>query len=242
MKVAICDDNEQELFRIRQFVDEYLRFDFSRISMEVSTFNSSATLISHLENGNFFDIFLLDVIMPDTNGIELATKIRNHDHAAKIIFLTSSSEFALESYSVSAFNYLVKPIQKDKFFSILEKACIDINCSQTQYILVKNQSRISKIFLHELTYVEVIGRIVYFHQIGRLKLESISRITQAESDLLIHKRFIKPHRSYIVNLDFVKTLSQNGFTLTNSTFIPISRNVYKNIKEAYINYSFANIK
>ena len=151
--------------------------------------------------------------MPNINGIELAAEIRSRDQAAKIIFLTSSSEFAVESYSVGAFNYLLKPIQKDQLFSVLEKACNDIDSSLKQSIVVKTQSGLSKVFLHELIYVEVIGRTVYFHQKNGVTIESTSTISQVEAVLLADKRFIKPHRSYIVNLDYIKNLSQDGFTM-----------------------------
>ncbi len=238
MRIAICDDDRQLLLQIRQLVDEYLSCSFVEGKVEVSSFESSAHLIDQIESGKHFDIFLLDVIMPGTNGIELATAIRSNDPVAKIVFLTSSSEFAVESYSVEAFSYLLKPIQKDKLFSVLEKAFKGICIGQKQFILVKTPPFLSKVFFDELVYVEVLGRTVCLHQKGGITLESTSAFSQIEADLLVDKRFIKPHRSYVVNLDYVKDLSHYGFTTTSGIFIPVSRNVLKNVKQAYISNSF----
>lgn len=238
MKIAVCDDDKQELLQINRLVDEYVRCGFAVDKIEVCSFESSMKLLSQIESGQHFDVFLLDVIMPYINGIKLAAEIRSRDQVAKIIFLTSSLEFAVESYSVDAFNYLLKPIQKDKLFSVLGRACNDICSGLKQFIVVKAQASLSKIFFHELIYVEVIERTVYFYQKSGSTIESTNTISQVEAVLLLDKRFIKPHRSYIVNLDYIKNLSQDGFTTTTGLFIPVSRNVFKTVKQAYINYSF----
>jgi DNA-binding LytR/AlgR family response regulator len=238
MKIAICDDDIQELIHISRLVNEYLSYGFTESKTEVHPFESSMKLLTQVETGIQFDIFLLDVIMPNITGIKLAAEIRKMDQVAKIIFLTSSSEFAVDSYSVGAFNYLLKPIEIEPLFSVLEKACKDILSGLKQYIVVKTPANLSKVFLHELIYVEVTGRTVCFYQKGGIALESTSTIAQVEAILLLDKRFIKPHRSYIVNLDYIKNLSLEGFTTTSDLFIPVSRNVYKEVKQAYINYSF----
>ncbi|MDD3269854.1 MAG: LytTR family DNA-binding domain-containing protein [Syntrophomonadaceae bacterium] len=238
MKIAICDDNKQELLQISRLVDEYLSGGFTEDKIEVRSFESSNKLLTQIENGKHFDIFLLDVIIPNINGIQLAAEIRKRNQVAKIVFLTSTSEFAVESYAVGAFYYLLKPIQKDKLFSILEKACHDITSGLQPYIVMKTQSGLSKVFLHELINVEVIGRTIHFHQKSGITIESTSTLSQVEAVLLIDKRFIKPHRSYIVNLDYIKNLSPKGITTTSNLFIPVSRNAFKVVKEAYINHCF----
>lgn len=236
MKIAICDDDKQELIKINAIIDEYLRYDFVNDKIEVRSFESSIELIEQLESGKQFDVFLLDVIMPGLNGIELAAEIRNKDQVAKIIFLTSSPEFAVESYSVNAFNYLLKPIQKDKLFSVLEKVRSDIFTSKQKYITVKTQTGMFKIFMDELIYIEVMGRNIFFHQTNGVVTEGICTISQVQTVLLTDKRFIKPHRSYIVNMDFIKTLERDGFITLSNQFIPVSRNIYKEVKQAFFEY------
>lgn len=238
MKIGICDDDNQELLHISRLMDEYSSCSSAEEEIDFHSFGSSIELISQIEAGKHFDVFLLDIMMPNINGIELAAEIRNKNHVAKIIFLTSSPEFAVDSYSVGAFNYLLKPIQKDKLFPVLEKASNEVCSHLKQSIVVKTQTCLTKIFIHEVVFVEVIGRTVYFHRKNGEVLESTSTISQAEAVLLIDKRFVKPHRSYIVNLDHIKNLSQDGLIMTSNHFIPVSRNVFKEVKQAYINHSF----
>lgn len=236
MKIAICDDDKQELLLIYQFVQELLSSRFTDSQIEICSFESSLTLINQLEKGKHFDIFLLDVVMPDMNGIELATEIRSKDTVAKIVFLTSSAEFAVKSYSVGAFNYLLKPVQKNELFSVLEKACHDICNDLKDFIVVKTQNELSKVYFNTLIYVEVIGRVIYFYQKDGNVVVCYTSISQVEEKLLTDKRFIKPHRSYIINMDYVKTLVREGFTLISNQFIPVSRNAYKKVKQAFFEY------
>lgn len=238
MKIAICDDDKQALFEIIRLVDEYFSCSLPDEKIEVRRFESSVELSDQLESGKYFDLFLLDIIMPTISGIELAAKIRKTDQVAKIIFLTTSPEFAVKSYSVDAFQYLLKPIEKAKLFSVLEKASTDIYSNLRQYIAVKTQSGLSKVFFRELIYVEVIEKTVYFHQKSGVTIESSTTLSQVEAVLLKDKRFIKPHRSYIVNLDHIKHLSQKGFTTTSDLFIPITRSVLKEVKQTYIHHLF----
>lgn len=238
MRIAICDDDRQELLLISRLVEEYSGCGFEAGKMEVCSFENNLDLIAQIESGKHFDVFLLDVIMPHMNGIELASEIRSKDQVAKIVFLTSSPEYAVESYAVSAFHYLLKPIRRDKLFPVLEKACSEISSRLKQYIVVRTQTGLSKVFFHDLIYVEVLGRTVYFHQKSEVTIESTSTISQVEAILLRDTRFIKPHRSYIVNLDYVKSLSQEGFRTTGGKFIPVSRNIFKEVKQGYIDHSF----
>jgi DNA-binding LytR/AlgR family response regulator len=238
MKIAICDDDKQELLQISRLVNEYLNCGFAEDQIKVLRFENSMELINQIEGGKHFDVFLLDIMMPNISGMELAAQIRSNDKVAKIIFLTSSPEFAVDSYSVGAFNYLLKPIQKGTLFSALEKACNDICSGLKQYIIVKTQTSLSKVFFHELICVEVIGRTSYFYQKNGVAIESNSSISKFEAALLTDNSFIKPHRSYIVNLDYIKNLSKDGLMMTNGQVIPISRNVFKEIKQVYIDYSF----
>lgn len=238
MKIAICDDDKQELIYITRLLDEYSNCGLREDKIEVQEFGSGMELLHEIEKGKHYDVFLLDIIMPIISGMDLATEIRSTDKVAKIIFLTSTSEFAVASYAIDAFNYLLKPLQKDKLFSVLEKAYNDICIDRKKYIVVKTQTALSKVFFHQLVYAEVRGRIVYFNQKNGVTLESYSTISQVEAALLIDKSFIKPHRSFIVNLDYIKNLSQDGITTTLGQFIPVSRNAFKEVKQAYMNFSF----
>lgn len=117
MKIAICDDDLTELNRITAFLDEYSKTN--RLPLTCKTFCSSIELASTAMQESY-DLYLLDILMPALNGIELAREIRNFDRAADLIFLTSSPEYAVDSYTVKASDYLLKPVQKKRFFAALD--------------------------------------------------------------------------------------------------------------------------
>lgn len=238
MKIAICDDDKQQVLLIYQLVNEYLSSNYKGVKFEIFSFDNSSELLFEIENGRHFDIFLLDVLMPHINGIKLATTIRTKDQIAKIIFLTSSLEFAVDSYNVDAYNYLLKPIQEEKLFLTLEKIFNHFSYAISDYIIVKTPACLVKVFLYNLIYLEVIKRKIYFHLKDESIIESNGTFFQIEAILLKDKRFIKPYRSFIVNLDHIKSLSSQVITTTNKKTIPVSRNLHKEVKQAYINYSF----
>lgn len=238
LQIAICDDNNSELLQIKQIVEKFKASHSSKYNIKCDTFSSSLDLLMSMENGLSYDLLILDVVMPLMTGIEVATEIRKKNHLSKIIFLTSSREFALDSYKVDAFYYLLKPNRKEGLIPILEKACADIAVEKEKGILVKSKTCLTKILLHNLEYTEVLGRTLFFHLTSGEVLESYGTMSQLENDLLRDKRFIKPHRSYIVNMDCIHRLTDKAIITFSNTPIPISRELYKNIKQAYIDYSF----
>jgi len=241
LKIAICDDNNIELLQISKIVEEFIDAHLSEHSITYSAFQNGTDLLVAIEKGQVFDIFILDVVMPLMSGIQLADEIRNNNTVSKIIFLTSSPEYAVDSYSVDAFYYLLKPIKKESLIPLLEKASSDIFDKVEKHIIIKCGACLSKIFLNKLQYVEVIGRTMCFHLRNGEVLEIFGTMVQLEAELLSEKRFVKTHRSYIVNMDCIKNLANEGITTVNGAFIPISRNIYKEVKQAYIDYSFDSV-
>lgn len=238
IKIAICDDCLQSVAQIYKLVTDYSLNNTLSRHIEVCRYTNSIDLMDAILVGKHFDILLLDIIMPTFSGMELAAHIRSSDQAAKIIFLTASPEFAIEAYSVNAFYYLLKPILKDQLFSILDKACDDVSSNLNQNIIVKAKTGLFKVLFSELIYVEVINKTVYLHLKNGDTIESQTSILKIETDLLADPRFVKPHRSYLVNLDYVINLSKTEITTIHNQHILVSRIAYPKIKEAYLNYSF----
>ena len=114
MKIALCDDDEKELSGLKEMLEHY-EFMHHKL-LTYREYTSSVELASQAPKERF-DIYLLDIMMPGMTGVELAREIRSFDKAAAIIFLTTSPEFAVESYTVKATNYLMKPVQEETFVS-----------------------------------------------------------------------------------------------------------------------------
>jgi DNA-binding LytR/AlgR family response regulator len=238
LNIAICDDDSAEIQTIVEIAHEYKTLHIDEYDVKYKAFFSGDDLLQALERGEVYNIFLLDVIMPFINGIDVAKELRLRDNEAKIIFLTSSPEFAVASYSVDAFYYLLKPVTKEKLYVVLEKAAAEIISMAGKSILIKSHKDLYKIYLHNIEYVEVNGRRLVFHLRNGNTLESTGALSEIEKVLLGHRQFIKPHRSYIINMDHIDTLTINQVKTSSHMPIPISRVNYPDIKKAYIEYSF----
>ena len=133
IEIAFCDDDLSELEELKMFLDHY-RTE-RRQEIKFRCFQSAIDLLEEIEKGNQFDILFLDILMPGETGINAAGEIRKHDKNVKIIFLTSSPEFALESYTVGAYFYQLKPVKKEKFFSLMDSV-LSVCEKENRYSLI----------------------------------------------------------------------------------------------------------
>lgn len=236
IQLAICDDDVSDRNRIGKLVDQYRterKQEFSSL-----TFSNPLDLLAEIERGIRFDILFLDVLMPGETGIDAAAEIRKYDTNVKIIFLTSSAEFAVQSYSVGAYFYQLKPIWKESFFRLMDSVLSLCEKEQADSMILRCKNGITKVELAQLEYCEVIHRTLLIHMTNGRVLESIGSLDEMSRQLAPHGNFFRPHRSYLINLDYVKSLSYRGITMDCLTEIPIPRGKYNETKEAYLEYAF----
>jgi DNA-binding LytR/AlgR family response regulator len=234
LKIAVCDDDSQELERISALIDTYKRE--SKVPLTYKTFRSATELISSMGSSDY-DILLLDILMPGINGMQAAHEIRAFDAGVKIAFLTSSPEFAVESYAVKAYDYILKPVSKDKLFSILD-AVIAEELKPLEGLTVKTQSGITRILFSRLAFVEIMNKKLYFHLADGSVREVSASLASFEEDLLARAEFVKVHRSYIVNLWQVGELGSKELITHAGKTVPISRLLYGKVREAYMRHLF----
>ena len=234
LRIAICDDDLQELTRITNILEIY-RIKNNTI-LTYKLFQNGLDLLEAISGGEY-DILLLDILMPGINGIQVAHEIRSFDKEVKIIFLTSSPEFAAESYSVEAYYYLIKPSSEERIFPLLNKILYEAT-KPIDSIMVKLQSSILRIDYEKLEFVEVFNKKILFHLSNNI-IETISgTLSQYEKELLSHSEFIKVHRSYIVNMHWINKIDSKEITTYNQKKIPISRLLYSHVRERYMKYLF----
>jgi DNA-binding LytR/AlgR family response regulator len=234
LQIAICDDNIVELANMAMLLSQY-RTE-KHLNCEYAVFPNGFDLVSALEKGKRFDIYCLDIIMPGFTGIEVSKEIRRFDKNAPILFFTSSTEFALESYSVKAINYVLKPISKDKLFITFDEVLEQIKVEDDNAIIVKSIEGIQKILISNLVFAEVIGRSVLYHMLSGKVIECMESFSVVCDNLLKYACFIKPHRSFIVNMQYVDTIENNQMTLQTLSTIPIAQGKAKEIKQRYLSY------
>lgn len=204
------------------------------------TFHSPLDLIAEIERGIRFDILFLDVLMPGENGIDVATEIRNYDKNAKIIFLTSSAEFAVQSYTVNAFYYQLKPICEESFFRLMDAVLSQCKKEQASSLILHCKNGITRINPTQLEYCEVIHRTLFIHLTSGKVLECSGSLNELAGQLVPYGSFLRPHRSYLVNLEYIQNLSYRAITMSCLAEIPIPRGKYNEIKNAFLEYAFLN--
>ena len=238
MRIAICDDEAAVLDNLKALLDVYNK-EYDR-QIRYDAFESPLELLTQMEVKGHYDALLLDVLMKEDNGIEVAREIRKTDQDVRIVFLTSAAEYAVQSYTVDAFYYALKPVQKQDLFAVLDKLYAKWQQDKAEFILVKCENGINKIHIRDLEYCEVVNRslILYLHNGTRLK--STVKIKELEEMLRQFGCFIRPHRSYLINLRYVENLSQKSITMKSGVVIPIPHGKYTQTKEQYFAYAFDN--
>lgn len=239
IRIAICDDDNQELYHIGDMVTQYcqghLQYDF-----EVEYFSTAYELIGRIEQGTQFHIFLLDIIMPSLNGIELGKQIRLYDDYAIIIYMTSSTEFAIDSFSVSPLNYLVKPVEQNQLVDVLNRAIDKISVQSEKIFPLRTKSAVVAVPYHRISFIEYMNHAIFVHERNGLTLKSSQfreSFRSVMKPLLLDSRFISPHKAFVVNMDDVLTMHNDRyFEMKNGGIIPISATNFSKVKSVFLEY------
>lgn len=238
LKIAICDDNISELSNVVSIIGEYQALHRDKNKINFTAFQSAVDLIAAMESGQQYDLLLLDVLMPLLSGMDAAKEIRQFNQEIKIIFMTSSPEFAVESYAVEAYYYALKPIWKEKLFILLDKVISESEIQLGTGFLIKSKTGLTRIYINRLEFAEVIGRTICYHLTDGSVIEAIGSMSQLEKELLTSPCFIKTHRSYIINMEQIHTLSQREIKMQSLAVVPMAKSNYNAVKAAYISYAF----
>ena len=236
IKIAFCDDDCSVLSDLHELLALY-RAEKNK-EIDDFTFHSPLDLISEIERGTRFDILFLDVLMPGENGIDVAAEIRSFDKNAKIIFLTSSSEFAVQSYTVNAFYYQLKPICAKSFTRLMDGVLSQCEKEQASSLILHCKAGITRIKPSQLEYCEVIHRTLFIHLTSGKVLECTGSLEELSKQLMPYGNFLRPHRSYLVNLEYIQNLSYRAITMSCLAEIPLPRGKYNEIKNAFLEYAF----
>ncbi len=236
IKIAFCDDDMEVLHQMNELLDRY-RVERNE-DITYAAFQSPFELLTEIEKGIRPDILFLDVVMPGQNGMDVAKEIRQYDTNMKIIFLTSSPEFAVESYSVGAYFYQLKPIWEESFFRLMDAVLAECEKKKKNSLILRSKDGITRIDLQQLEYCEVLGRKLLFHLENGAVLESAGSLDDLAGQLMQYSNFFRPHRSFLVNMEYIQNISSRSIKMVNDAEIPIPHGKCSEIKNTYIEYAF----
>ena len=234
LRIAVCDDEEQYVQQTANFVQEYLR-RHPELSGQVHTFQRGQELLCQVEEDGGFDLYLLDIIMPGLNGIQTGQQLRELGNGGEIIYLTTSSDYAVDSYSVRAFFYLLKPIEQERLFEVLDAAVKKLSHRRQKAVLITTREGPRRILLDQILYVERVGRSLrYYCSNGTVDSMSL-RVTfhTAVEPLLADPRFFQCGSSFAFNLRHVAGVKGQELLLDNGGFVAIPRASVPSLKNAW---------
>lgn len=239
MKMAICEDDTTQQNILAAALDSYRTPAGEHIQYDI--YRNGLDLLASI-NTHLYDVLLLDILMPGFTGIETAREIRESNEKIPIIFLTTSQEFAIESYRVHAFDYLMKPVDQNALFETLDRAYAMTESTLEKSIMIQTTKAVYVLFLSQIEFVEINNRTLSFHLIDGTVKSIPGRLSDYEDALLGHSEFLKVHRSYIINMDLMKALNEKSFYTLTGNEVPISRNLLPAIKKRYIEHLHSAIR
>lgn len=234
MRIAICDDDRQELDALAALLEQ---LDGKHGRMRVASYGNALDLLHDAEAGTSFDVVIFDIMMPGLSGIDAARELRAHNEAVDIVFLTSTPEFAVESYEVRAVNYLLKPVDPDKLAQTVERIAKQLDKPRASLTLSKPQRLVTLPF-DQIEYVEIVGKTLHFMLADGGEETVRAPLRDYEEQLTSQPGFFKSHRSFIVNLANMRELDGDSFVSACKRRVPVSRALRKEAREAYVGFLF----
>lgn len=231
MKIAICDDNLNIVDEVKNLLGEYALS--KNLSLDISTFNDGQAV---LESDERFNIAILDVEMPGCNGIELGKILREKNRHIVLMYITSHKKYLDEALNLNAARFFEKPIDSKRFYDGLDNALKRIDNTTIKFFLKEDNASV-RINANDIIYVEIepIG-----HRKTKIVTEEKTYISSNKivfwEEHLISSLFVKTHKSYIINMEYITKYENNTLQLDGKYNIPISRNYQSSVHKAFIRY------
>ena len=240
IRLALCDDESQWLEKSKALLLKYAELH-PEYNLQISCFSSGVDVVKSVMMNGSFDIYVLDVVMPRMTGIDTGIRLREYDQMGKIIYLTSSPDFGIDSYIAGAFYYLLKPAEEAQLFNVLDRAAAEINRRKERAIKVKTADDVSLVHFDDILYVELVRKSLCFHLADGSEICSLSQrdaFSQCVSPLLTDKRFSLAGTSMCLNLFFVKSVSKDSVLLKNGTSLYLSKKACLSLRADWLDYWF----
>jgi DNA-binding LytR/AlgR family response regulator len=234
LKIAICDDEKEFRDAAEHMLEQYME----RMGMpfKADVFGNSSELVDAIEKGIMYDVYLLDIYMPGITGMSIATELRSCGVKSPIIFLTSSTDHALEAFGVDATHYLLKPYTEENFRVGMDKAIDSIVSHKNDSIVLKVDNEYRSISVSKICYCQAEDKYQRFYFENGEKL--LIRISGNElyRQLSEFESFYHCGRAHIINLDHVSKITPKGVIFKNGTQLNLPHAVLAGLRSAFFNY------
>lgn len=224
-RIAVCDDKKEDAEYVAGCVEQWARLGGRRAKVRI--FPSAEAFLFEYSGDQCYDLLLLDVEMGAMDGVSLAKELRRNNDSLQIIFVTGYSDYITEGYEVSALHYLVKPVNTDKLFRVLDRAA-DRLCRDERTLDIRAEGGLVRISVRKIRYVDVQLNYITIHA----DTEVTVKMPLSEMAQKLDERFYRVGRSAIVNLTCIRNVSKTEICLNDGARIPLPRGAYNAINRA----------
>lgn len=240
MKIAICDDEALCRAEVLAMTQEYSEQHTGQ-HIEFAAFSHAEDLLEAAKKIGGFDAYLLDIVMPFMNGIELGVELRKRGYDGKIIYLTSSEEYAIDSFRAKPFQYILKPFEKAALWATLDEALESVFAQKHRSIIVRTQESSIKLNLDNILWAELNRRTVVYHLNGGKTVESVQIRTpfpEAVQELTKDSRFILCGASMVVNLQHITAVENEALIFKNTFRAWLGKKACREVRSVWYDYTF----
>lgn len=238
IRIAILDDDKSQQQNTKKLVEEYFN-DLGKEHYELRIFSTATKLINYIYEHGSFDIYLLDVVMPEINGIEVGKQLRSMGEKGFVVYLSLESAYSLDAFSVHAYHYLIKPIQKEQFTRLMDDLCKQAKVISKKHVFVKTTESVEQINLDQINYVELIKRRATYFLVDDTNVISTTlhqTFENAMQELLKDHRFTMCGASYVVNLHQISSIRDMQIIFKNGQQIKPPKKYIATIKSQWLEY------
>ncbi len=232
MRIAICEDNKEHMEILEEMVNRWAKRENEQVA--IGRYQSAEQFLFCMKDEPHYDFAFLDIQMSKINGLQLAKMIREEDRLIFLVFTTALKKYAPKGYEVSAFRYLIKPLQENEVFQALTKASQMIEDRKREAVIVTRGDESRRIYKDDICYIEVDNHHIILH----LRDETIrfkAKLKEFETQFR-EPQFCKCHRSYIVNLRYTGKISKEGVEIDGKVTLPISKSRWEVLNHCYMEY------
>lgn len=232
VRIAVCDDAAEDREQLTKCCRAYCLQNNRDCNM-LEYYNGENLMYELEESPDSFDLIFLDILMSGINGMETAKAIRKHNPTVPVIFLTGSPDFAVESYDVEAFSYLLKPICKEQINKVMDKYFQKYEDS-SRYFILKKSGYIEKVSHSDILYFESRGNKVILYSNDGKQSDFYDKLDHVEQ-MINSKTFLRCHQSYLVNMAQIHS-ADTDFILKDGRKVPIKVRERKALRDKYFQF------